>query len=224
MGCCGKKAKDEHSRRPPRDENRRQNHSIGDDPLSPRLSAAGRAGLVASRPLVLQFLHWLVDPQSSRSVRPLEIGNPAGFLQAVRRHRLAIPLARHAEALSLPASLAGQLVWEARHQQRASLALIALALEALPALEQKGLRALVLKGPALAMQTTGLARGRGGGDLDLSEAVVRLTLERHPRPVRWMCGWAATRARIWATCWRTTTPPRSRNSPASSSTMIWSPC
>ena len=167
MGCCGKKAKDEPSRRPPRDENRRQNHSIGDDPLSPRLSAAGRAGLVASRPLVLQFLHWLVDPQSSRSVRPLEIENPAGFLQAVRRHRLAIPLARHAEALSLPASLAGQLVWEARHQQRASLALIALALEALPALEQKGLRALVLKGPALAMQTTGLARGRGGGDLDL---------------------------------------------------------
>ena len=142
----------------------------------------------------------------------------------MRRHRLAIPLARHAEALSLPASLAGQLVWEARHQQRASLALIALALEALPALEQKGLRALVLKGPALAMQTTGLARGRGGGDLDLSEAVVRLTLERQPRPVRWMCGWAATRARIWATCWRTTTPPRSRNSPASSSTMIWSPC
>lgn len=167
MGCCGQKARDEPSGRPPRDENRRQNHSVGDDPLSPRLPDAGHAGLVASRPLLLQCLHRLVNPQSSRSVRPLEIGNPAGFLQAVRRHRLAIPLARHAEALSLPASLAGQLVWEARHQQRASMALIALALEALAALEQKGLRALVVKGPALAMQTTGLARGRGGGDLDL---------------------------------------------------------
>jgi hypothetical protein len=135
--------------------------------LSASFPAASHAEWVASRPQLLQFLHWLVGPQVSPSDRHLEIGNPTGFLQAVRRHRLAIPLARSADALCLPAKLGGLLVREARHQQRASLALIALALEARTALEQEGLRALVLKGPALAMQTTGVARGRGGGDLDL---------------------------------------------------------
>ncbi|MEB3258932.1 MAG: nucleotidyltransferase family protein [Cyanobacteriota bacterium] len=129
--------------------------------------AARPAGWVASRPLLLQVLHWLVDPQGAPAGGPPQIGHPPGFLQAVRRHRLAIPLARHADVLSLPASLADPLVREARHQQRASLALIALALEAQAALEQAGLRALLLKGPALAVQTTGVARGRGGGDLDL---------------------------------------------------------
>ena len=135
--------------------------------MSASFPAASHSEWVASRPQLLQFLHWLVGPQVSPSDRHLEIGNPTGFLQAVRRHRLAIPLARNADALCLPAKLGGLLVREARHQQRASLALIALALEARTALEQEGLRALVLKGPALAMQTTGVARGRGGGDLDL---------------------------------------------------------
>ena len=85
----------------------------------------------------------------------------------MRRHRLAVLLAPHAGALGLPTETAAQVVQESLHQQRLALPLIALALELLPALERSGLRALLLKGPALAVQTTGQGSGRDGCDLDL---------------------------------------------------------
>lgn len=93
--------------------------------------------------------------------------DPEAVLSAVRRHRLAIALAPHAEGFGWPAETAALLRREARLQQLAALPLIATALEVWAALEAAGLRALLLKGPALAQQTTGQAWSRGEGDVDL---------------------------------------------------------
>ena len=123
--------------------------------------------LAAARPALLKALHQVLNPQAAALASALADGDPALFLRAVRRHRLAVLLAPHAGALGLPPETAAQVVQESLRQQRMALPLIALALELLPALERSGLRALLLKGPALAVQTTGQGWGRGGGDLDL---------------------------------------------------------
>jgi hypothetical protein len=88
-------------------------------------------------------------------------------LKAVRRHRLAIVLAPHAEALGWPVEAVARMREEARRQHLAALPLIAASLEVWAALQAAGLRALLLKGPALAQQTTGKAWSRGGGDVDV---------------------------------------------------------
>ena len=143
----------------------------GADPSAIRAARAHLLELARARPALVealhQVLHPVVSPQASPPASALAHLDQELALGAVRRHRLAIVLAPHAAALGLPPPMAAQLAQQGRHQQRLALPLIALALELLPALERSGLRALLLKGPALAVQTTGQAWGRGGGDLDL---------------------------------------------------------
>jgi hypothetical protein len=91
----------------------------------------------------------------------------APLLAAVARHRLELCLSPHAAALGLPAVEVGELQRRAVLQRLGGLALAGLARELIPRLEAAGVRALVFKGPVLAVQTCGDAGGRGGGDLDL---------------------------------------------------------
>jgi hypothetical protein len=123
--------------------------------------------LASARPALLGALRQVLAPDGAAAASPVALEDPAAVLKAVRRHRLAIALAPHADALGWPAEMATALRQEAHRQQRASLPLIATALEVMAALQAAGLPVLLLKGPALAAQTTGQAWNRGGGDLDL---------------------------------------------------------
>jgi hypothetical protein len=89
------------------------------------------------------------------------------FLAAVARHRLEIPLASQQDHLHLPSPVAEAIQERARRQRLAALPLAAAAMEVLGLLERNGVRALVFKGPALALQTCHQITARGGGDLDL---------------------------------------------------------
>jgi len=117
--------------------------------------------LASARPALLQALRQVWAPEATTPPTPVPLEDPAALLKAARRHRLTIALAPHAEALGWPAETAAALRQEARQQQRAALRLIATALEVIPALQAAGLRVLLLKGPALAMQTTGQPWNRG---------------------------------------------------------------
>ena len=133
-----------------------------------RPAAAGdRDALALARPALLRALRQVWSPEATAPAGPVPLEDADAFLRAVRRHRLAIALAPHALALGWPAETAAALHQEARRQQLAALRLIALAVEVVPALEEAGLRVLVLKGPALALQTTGQPWSRGGGDIDV---------------------------------------------------------
>jgi hypothetical protein len=98
---------------------------------------------------------------------PPEALDGEALIRAVRRQRLALVLAPAAHTLPWPPAAVEALRQEARSQQRAALALIAATLEVSAALEAAGLRALLLKGPLLALQTTGQPWSRGGGDIDV---------------------------------------------------------
>lgn len=102
-----------------------------------------------------------------RPVAAVFIGDADRFLQAVDRHRLAVCLGPHCQSLGLPPVLAAELQQRRRREHLTALPLVATALEVLQALEQAGLRVLLFKGLALALQTTGQATGRGLGDIDL---------------------------------------------------------
>jgi hypothetical protein len=93
--------------------------------------------------------------------------NGEAFLAAVERHRLEIPLATQLAHLHLPRRVEEAIQERARLQRLAALPLTAAAMEVLGLLERRGVRALVFKGPALALQTCGDITARGGGDLDL---------------------------------------------------------
>ncbi|MEB3184186.1 MAG: nucleotidyltransferase family protein [Cyanobacteriota bacterium] len=127
----------------------------------------GDSPLAVARP----FLRWVLwqrfAPQSTPAEAPPPLPETSLLLQGAKRHRLAALIAAHAEGAGLPTPLLAQLGEEARREQLQALPLIALALEILPILQAAGVRVLVVKGPALAMQTIGRPLGRGGGDLDL---------------------------------------------------------
>ena len=123
--------------------------------------------LAIARPALLRALRQVWAPEAAAPTIPVALEDPAALLKAVRRHGLAIVLAPHAEALGWPLETAAALRQEARQRQLAALRLIATAQEVIPALQAAGLRVLLLKGPALALQTTGQPWNRGGGDLDL---------------------------------------------------------
>ena len=130
-------------------------------------TAAVHPRLAVARPALLRALRHVLAPDGGASTCPGAPQDPTGLLEAVRRHRLAIVLAPHTDALGWPEETAALVRQEARRQQLAALPLMATALEAQAALQAAGLRALLLKGPALALQTTGQAWSRGGGDVDL---------------------------------------------------------
>lgn len=121
----------------------------------------------AARPVLLRALHQVWRLEDGAAATPVVLEDPEVFVRAVGRHRLAIALAPHAVALGWPPEVAHALRQDARRQQRAALRLIATALEVVPALQTAAIPVLLLKGPALATQTTGQPWNRGGGDLDL---------------------------------------------------------
>ncbi|MFN2562465.1 MAG: nucleotidyltransferase family protein [Jatrophihabitans sp.] len=107
--------------------------------------------------------------ESGRSPRPSEPSNltPHELLAAVYRHRLVELLGEHADALELPAPIPEQLSTQRRRAQR-SIMVQSLEIGRIAAMfSAAGIRWLSLKGPALAVQTTGAVDGRGGGDIDV---------------------------------------------------------
>lgn len=122
-----------------------------------------------TRAHLLQALRRGLDPEAAlaNAGAPPEPLDSEALIRAVRRHRLALVLAPATAALPWPGLALTALRQEARHQQRAALPLIATTLEVSAALEGAGLRALLVKGPALALQTTGQPWSRGGGDIDV---------------------------------------------------------
>ena len=133
-----------------------QGNSQGDHP------AAARTALVHA--LGQRFAPPSPGAEPGPIPGPLE---PEALMAAVRRHRLALVLAPSAALLPWPPETVIALRQEARRQQRDALALIVDTLEVFTALEHAGLKALLLKGPALAMQTTAQPWSRGGGDIDV---------------------------------------------------------
>lgn len=104
------------------------------------------------------------QPGGDRSAMAVD---PQALWAAIRRHRLEIVLAPWHDRLGWPQPLPQELVERARHQRLAALPLLAGAIEVLEALAVARVRALLIKGPALALQTTGDATARGRGDLDV---------------------------------------------------------
>jgi hypothetical protein len=90
-----------------------------------------------------------------------------GLLEAIRRHRLAVVLEPHLDHWPWSEEKAEAIRALAARQRLAAMAQLRTALEALRALADHDVRALLIKGPALAMQTTANYTDRGGGDVDL---------------------------------------------------------
>lgn len=93
--------------------------------------------------------------------------SPADLLAAIHRQRLIEILDTHADALELPESIAEPLQ-AARTANRRSLMVQILELSRVSELlRAEGIDWLAMKGPALAMQSTGDPGARGSGDLDV---------------------------------------------------------
>lgn len=101
------------------------------------------------------------EPVTANCVAPLKL------MEAIRRHRVADLFHAHAEPLGLPDEITDQLTsWH--EEARPLLMLQALeTVRSISLLSQAGVRALAIKGVALAVLTTGRADARGGGDVDI---------------------------------------------------------
>lgn len=103
-------------------------------------------------------LDWQAEPATEPA---------AELVEAVRRHRVADLVCTHASALGLSEEVAGQVAALRAAGKRAVMVQL-LELERLCAVfAGAGVRALTMKGPALAAQTAGDPSARGSGDLDL---------------------------------------------------------
>ena len=98
---------------------------------------------------------------------PALSSSPEDLLQAVSRHRLAVCLAPSLEEAAVPALVVESVRASASRQRLQALMCAAATAEAAGAVSDAGVRALVIKGVALALQTTGEATSRGPGDIDL---------------------------------------------------------
>jgi hypothetical protein len=93
--------------------------------------------------------------------------SPSAFVAAARQHHVVPYLASHVDRLDLPGQARAELTATAG-RQRAGATLLAADLSiALDALDAAGVRALAVKGIALAAQAYGDFGIRGAGDLDL---------------------------------------------------------
>jgi hypothetical protein len=89
------------------------------------------------------------------------------LLEAVRRHRVAELVGAHAAEVGIPAGLAEQ-IGQLRTANRRALMVQILEIDRVQRLfEQADLDCLVIKGPALAVQSAGDPAARGAGDVDL---------------------------------------------------------
>lgn len=106
--------------------------------------------------------------EAGRDVSPEPAAEPLlELVEAVRRHRVAELLEPHAGALGLSPETA-QAVGALRSAGRRVLMVQLLEIERLRTLlGDAGISFLLIKGPALAVQTAGDPAARGGGDVDL---------------------------------------------------------
>lgn len=128
--------------------------------------------MIAS-PDVLDVLRMLVrsalDVEEGVPTTPVALGSVAAadLLAAIGRHRVTDVLRTHSDVLGLPAGISRALD-AARQRNRKRLMLQSFeTVRALRLLGDRGIDALVFKGQALAVQTTGQADARGAGDIDL---------------------------------------------------------
>jgi len=151
--------------------------------LSDPQLAASSGALAQLRQVLAAVLAWesgRLDPASPSRDAPSDnqafpfavprsalVVDPQALLAEVRRHRLEIVLAPWYERLGWPQRMSRELQERARHQRLAALPLLAGAIEVQEALTAQRVRSLLVKGPALALQTTGDATARGRGDLDV---------------------------------------------------------
>ncbi|HWJ09041.1 MAG TPA: nucleotidyltransferase family protein, partial [Nocardioides sp.] len=91
--------------------------------------------------------------------------DPDAFVDAVVRHRVEIPLARWAAELALPPAVTAVLTELRDDDRRTAMARIMTIRDVHELLA--GIDHLLLKGTALARQTTGDPTARGSGDIDL---------------------------------------------------------
>ena len=93
--------------------------------------------------------------------------DPAAFVNAVKIHRVSQRLYEHAAALDLTSDIADAERNLARSETLKAMTLAQETARAWSALAQAGIPAVVLKGVALSVQTTGRLTSRGDGDIDL---------------------------------------------------------
>lgn len=136
------------------------------EPLYRSMPFTGTA-LPATLHLLRQVILRDGEGGTDRAGAPQAEVEPTELLSAIRRHRLEIVLAPYSKTLGLDPAVAHWLQHESHREQLEALALISAALATIRALQSAGLRVLLFKGPALALQTTGKATSRGRGDLDL---------------------------------------------------------
>jgi hypothetical protein len=113
-----------------------------------------------------------VEFGNAPAIRPVWPSNGDGSAQAAivaaaARHKVIPVIAPHAAALGLPAGVAADLGTHARELTLATMAQVADTVHVTRILGSEGIPHLVLKGPALAVQTTGSPLARGSGDVDL---------------------------------------------------------
>lgn len=135
---------------------------VSDDETSPVVTTSTPAAVAALRSALR---HIRSDDTSRWRLRPPVTAEE--FVAATHQHQVVSLLDRHRGRLALPPGAAAAL--NATSMQRAAAVEI-LATElstALDALDRAGVRALALKGLALARQAHGDIAARGAGDLDL---------------------------------------------------------
>ncbi len=93
--------------------------------------------------------------------------DPSMFGRAVKIHQVSPLLDEHAAALYMPSALADEMHQLARAETLKAMTLAQETVRAWSTLTQAGIPALVMKGVALSMQTTGRPTSRGDGDIDL---------------------------------------------------------
>ena len=93
--------------------------------------------------------------------------DPSMFGRAVKIHQVSPLLDEHAAALCMPSELADEMHQLARAETLKAMTLAQETVRAWSTLTQAGIPALVMKGVALSMQTTGRPTSRGDGDIDL---------------------------------------------------------
>lgn len=130
--------------------------------------------------------------ESVRSAVPADLSgvDASRFAHAVARHRLEICLEPHLAALNVPDEAIRMTMSRARRSRMAAMAVAAGSIEVSTALSDAGLRVLIIKGCALAVQTTGDFTARGAGDIDAlvhpddvetaAAALERIGFRRHP--------------------------------------------
>lgn len=97
----------------------------------------------------------------------LRLADSEPFLFAARRHRVEPLLLACADAVRLPSVIRTELENDVRQERLETLVAARNLLAVLAALRAAGIRALAVKGVALAVQTTGDFAARGVGDSDV---------------------------------------------------------